>query len=65
MSQYDFLLSEKPQLEIQPYSKWAEDKTIIDEVDGRVQYADYLRSTYLDNGVVDESTEMEIRNGLK
>jgi hypothetical protein len=65
MSEYDFLLSEKPQLEIQPYSKWAEGKTILDEVDGRVEYADYLRSTYLDNGIVDESTEMEIRNGLK
>ena len=65
MSEYDFLLSEKPQLEIQPYSKWAEGKTILDEVDGRVEYADYLRSTYLENGIVDESTEMEIRNGLK
>ena len=66
MSQYDFLLSEKPDVEstLLPYSKWSEQNIVSDQIESRKQYADYLRSSYLDAGGIDETTEQEIRNGL-
>ena len=66
MSQYDFLLSEKPDVEstLLPYSKWSEQNAVPDQIESRKQYADYLRSSYLDAGGIDENTEQEIRNGL-
>lgn len=66
MSQYDFLLSEKPDVEstLLPYSKWSEQNVVPDQIESRKQYADYLRSSYLDAGGIDENTEKEIRDGL-
>jgi Asp-tRNA(Asn)/Glu-tRNA(Gln) amidotransferase C subunit len=64
MSQFDFLLSEKPQQELLPYSQWSEGNQIADPVESRKEYADYLRSTNLDNGTYDETVENEIREGL-
>lgn len=64
MSQFDFLLSEKPQQELLPYSQWSEGNQIADPVESRKEYADYLRSTNLDNGTYNETVENEIREGL-
>ena len=66
MSQYDFLLSEKPDVEstLLPYSKWSEQNVVPDQIESRKQYSDYLRSSYLDAGGIDENTEKEIRDGL-
>lgn len=64
MSKFDFLLSEKPQQELLPYSAWSEGNQIADPIESRKEYADYLRSTNIDNGTYDEAVENDIRDGL-
>jgi len=64
MSEYDFLLSEKPQVETLPYSKWSDENSTEDSLDSRKKYADYMRSSYLDADAYDESVESEILDGL-
>lgn len=64
MSKFDFLLSEKPQQELLPYSAWSEGNQIADPIESRKEYADYLRSTNIDNGTYDEVVENDIRDGL-
>jgi len=64
MSASDTLLSEKPAVELDPYSVWSETNQIEDLLDSQKGYADYLRTKHLEAGIYDSNVENEIRTGL-
>ena len=66
MTDYEKLLQSvsSAEPEYQKFSQWSADKQITDSVDGRLQYADYLRKVHIDAGAATVETEKEIQQGL-
>lgn len=56
------LSSAKP--EYLKFSQWSADKQIVDPVKGKLDYANYLRKSYIDAGLVSPKMEVDIQQGL-
>ena len=68
MTDFEILMGESPEaapLEIQSYSEWSRTTPPDDEIQGRKDFADYLREEYIRADQYSADIENEIRTGLQ